>query len=209
MRKLVDRAEKMFSKKTSFQLLKESFTIILPSSKNIKTILFISSISMICAILIGFSFQTVEWFKDILSYIIEIDIALLGIVFTGYVFFQVLVNKELLKRLISEKHDDNESKLQESNEYFIGVMILYILFIFICIILKILFFKVDDSFLVFSNQCVNCIWATLLLFLFLYYAFALLWEIKSFIFNIFQIFNGYTATQILEYIKENKNGNSN
>lgn len=164
---------------------------------------------MICAITIGFSLQTVEWFKDILSYIIEIDIALLGIVFTGYVFFQVLVNKELLKRLISEKHDDNESKLQESNEYFIGVMILYILFIFICIILKILFFKVDDSFLVFSNQCVNCIWATLLLFLFLYYAFALLWEIKSFIFNIFQIFNGYTATQILEYIKEDKNGNSN
>ena len=202
----IDTVTKMLSTKSSFQLLIKSLNIFRPTKEHALTIGFISIISIVCGMFLGFSAKTVDLSKDILSYFIEIDIALLGIIFTGYVFFQVLVNKELLKRLLSENnHKTDESKLQESNEYFVQVMILYVLFIFLCIIIKILLSTVNNSFVLFRCNMLNNILASSLLIIFIYYELFIIWEVKSFIFNIFQIFNGYTATQIIESIQDESN----
>ena len=92
--------ESMYYQGSSFSLLIESFRLIVPTRKTWKTAIFIFMVGLPIGLWIGFSNNTVELVKDILTYLIDIDIALFGITFTGYVFFQVLISVTLQKKVI-------------------------------------------------------------------------------------------------------------
>lgn len=197
--------ESMSYQGSSFSLLVESFQLILPTRNTWKTSIFILAIGLPIGFLIGFSDNTVELVKDILTYIIDIDIGLLGITFTGYVFFQVLVTVTLQKRLLKTQDKTSKNNInmfQKSNRYYVNIMLLYAIFIFACIVTRIVLSNIDNNTVMFSCNLINNIAATLIIFVYMYYGLYIIWELKSFIFNLYQTYNAYSLDQYYSSIKE-------
>ena len=133
---------------------------------------------------------------------IDIMLGIFGIVFTGYTFFQALMNKQLLVRMLSNNSEDNEdktkSKLQETNESFVEYMMLNLISIIVSLLLKIILSSIPAEFVAFSKMLTNNIIATLLISLYFYFILTIIWEVKSFIYNVFQVFNMHAGTRVLE-----------
>ena len=124
---------------------------------------------------------------DIVESLNAIILALFGIVFTGYALFQALIDNNMLERMLIVKGE--KTTVQISNEYFLNVMLLDIF----CIILNtglLLLLKVFPIGLLNYGNLTVAIISTIALFC-LYFTIQILviWEMKSFVFNIFQFFN--------------------
>lgn len=203
----VDLLEKMLEPQTSARIMVESFENLNPTPKDIKKILFIFLIAFIPAFLIGYSVDTVTLFREAVEKINDVLLAIFGIVFTGYVFFQALINNELLIRMLNdkiEKYGKEKSKLQETNEEFVYLMMICLFFILLNLFLVLCFGAVPNDFVCFDERIYNNVLAIILLDLYFFFVFYIMWEIKSFIFNIFQLFKMHAGTRVIEIINEEK-----
>lgn|GEM_PF-1013808 len=203
------KIQKLFIKRSSSEVMKEAFKIICPQKTTWMSCLVFSIISISIAIIIGSSSDTVQLFYNSVEIFNTVILAIFGIVFTGYVFFQALLNNELLKRLIDadstnkfEKIEKGtKSLLQESNEYFVYLTILNIIEIIINVILLILIGSIPNDFIVFSSLVLNNIIACIGISIYYSFSFLILWEMKCFIYNIFQLFNAHAGAKAIEIMK--------
>lgn len=201
----VDLLEKMLAPQTSSTILMKSLDNLKPIKQDLKKIVIICLMSVVPAVLAGCSKDTVVIFRDSLEKINDVLLAIFGIIFTGYVFFQALINNELLVRMINDKvkkKDGEISKLQETNEEFVYLMMTCAVSIIFNLFLLLCFGAIPDDFAVLKNEVYNIIIAVILLCLYFSYIFYFMWEIKSFIFNIFQLFKLYAGTRLIEIINE-------
>ena len=129
-------------------------------------------------------------------------VALFGIVFTGYALFQALIDKDMLKRMLKVK--EGKTNIQISNDYFLNVMILDIF----CVILNIGLLLLLKVFPVELLNYVDAIFISVVAIVFFTFYFSIqalaIWEMKSFVFNIYQFFNINAGTKAVEILKENK-----
>lgn len=218
----IKKIEKLMQKHSSKEILKGAFYIIRPQRKCWISDLVITLISIFGSVIIALSNDTIKLLDNTVNIFNNVVLALFAIVFTGYAFFQALINNELLKRLIhadakegvedkTKAIDDPKSLLQESNEYFIDVMMLDIVEIIINVI-QLIFLQCLPIRLPFN---VSLIIANILkiTYMSVYFAFSLsvIWEMKSFIFNTFQLFNAHASAKALEILEnegDKNNGNS-
>ena len=208
----IDLLQKMLEPQSSDQIMLESFESLKPTKKEIKKFLFICLVALIPALLIGYSEDTIDLFENSVEKINAILLAIFGIVFTGYVFFQALVNDDLLIRMFNSKTEKNgkdKSKLQETNEEFVNLMMLCLFFILLNLFLSLCLGAVPNDFVCFERRIYNNALAILLLNLYFFFAFYIMWEIKSFIFNIFQLFKMHAGTRVMEIIEKEKDEEPN
>ncbi|WP_432776071.1 hypothetical protein AAFJ72_03500 [Brevibacillus gelatini] len=208
----VKKIEKLFSSRSSWTLFKEALIDILTEKDSRSSILVFGIISIIPAGLIGVSKDTVELTYKAVSNLNSIILALFAIVFTGYALFQALVNNDLLRRLLiadakkSRKvsGDDNagRSKLQESNEYFIKLMMSIISAIVINVLLLLVIGSLPKDFCLPLNNTINNTMAAILIWIYFLYMFRILWEMKSFVYNMFQLFNAHAGSKAIELLKK-------
>lgn len=196
--------ESMFELKSSEKLLIGSFNIFVPRKNNIIKCLCSFIISLILAGVIGFSLYTIDIMEKVAETFIAVYIGLLGVTFTGYAFFQALITGKLIELLIDRPDErKKENKFLETNESFVKLILLYIFFLLMNIILKILFSSIDVNTNVFSNAQVNNSVATMGIIVYMYCSLIAVWHVKSYVYNIFQIFN---LRAIREYL-DNKSDN--
>ena len=88
------------------------------------------------------------------------------------------------------------------NESFVELMLLYISFLTLNIVLKILLSTVDDTFKMFNDVTVNSALAITGIWVYTYCSLIAVWHVKSYVYNIFQVFNLHA---IGEYIESKKN----
>lgn len=197
----------LYKKTSSTKLLFEALKLISPLKVGVGRFLVFILISLVLSFLIAWSVETIQLFINAVQVLNTATIGLFGIVFMGYAFFQALINDDLLMRLLSIKKqgDDKESKLQESNEYFAKVMILDILAIFINILIIIIFSSIEKNlfFILWGNVSNNII-TTLVISLYLYFSLNVVWEMKCFVFNLFQLFNAHAATKAVDILNRDK-----
>ena len=62
-----------------------------------------------------------------------------------------------------------------------------------------------DFYLPFFKSKVNNTIAFVLIYLYLYFSLSVVWEMKSFVFNLFQAFNFYAGVKASDLIKSQKN----
>ena len=199
----VDLLEKMLEPQTSSTILIKSLDNLRPTKKDWKKVGLICLASAVPAVLVGCSKDTVVIFRDSIEKINDVLLAIFGIVFTGYVFFQALINNELLIRMINDKvkkKDREISKLQETNEEFVYLMMMCTVSIIFNLFLLLCFRAIPDDFTVLKDGTYNDIIATILLCVYFSCSFYIMWEIKSFIFNIFQLFKLHAGTRLIEII---------
>lgn len=201
----------LYKKTSSTKLLFEALKLISPLKVGVGRFLVFILISLVLSFLIAWSVETIQLFINAVQVLNTATIGLFGIVFMGYAFFQALINDDLLMRLLSIKKqgDDKESKLQESNEYFAKVMILDILAIFINILIIIIFSSIEKNlfFILWGNVSNNII-TTLVTSLYLYFSLNVVWEMKCFVFNLFQLFNAHAATKAVDILNRDKDNKS-
>lgn len=202
----MDVVENMFASRSSNHILASAVKMCIPKNDS-KWQCFISLlISIILSYLIATSNETVTIFHDGVFLINDVFLALFSIVFTGYAFFQALIGKEMLIRLFQEtvrNGEKDESKFQEINELFADVMMIILLCIFISIILILVLKCVPQDANILESQAYNELLAGIGISMYFYMVFMVLFEIKSFIFNVFELFNFHAGTKILEYMSEN------
>ena len=204
---------KLLKNQSSTRLIVNSLKIFKQTKRTLKRQLILYVISVFVSIFVGASYDTKSIMVDTVQTILDIILALFGIIFTGYAFFQALINDELLIRLMkntSKDGDDEEkSKLQETNEEFIHCMMLNILIILLSFLLKIVVNSIPDDFVIFDKLIYNNICATVLISIYIYIVISVVWEVKSFIFNLFQLFNVYAGTRVLEIYDKNSDDSEN
>ena len=199
----VEAILKLFRTKSSNQALKTAFRELFPRKKIEIHHMLVMFFSLTIGICLKNSNVTFTTFIDIVESLNAIILALFGIVFTGYALFQALIDNNMLERMLIVKGE--KTTVQISNEYFLNVMLLDIF----CIILNtglLLLLKVFPIGLLNYGNLTVAIISTIALFC-LYFTIQILviWEMKSFVFNIFQFFNISAGSKAVEILKRNKN----
>lgn len=203
----IENIEKLFSNECSEDILKRALKSLRLKKEYWKTYLVMFFLCLIPSIGIGVAEDTVILSYDLANDLLNLFIALFGVIFTGYVFFQALVNNQLLIQMINsegEIHGKRVSKFQETNENFVELMMQYMIGILFSLFIKIALSFFPNEFVLFSSNFLNNSCAGVLLLIYLFLTVLILWKMISFLFNIFQLFNAHAGAKALEIIKEDK-----
>jgi hypothetical protein len=198
--KALKNSDRLKSEQNSSQVLLDSFGILKPKSTKdfLRRVGFIT-IELWLAWRLATQTNTIELANDIIKIIIPVLVALISVVFTGYSIFQALINDKLLIALSSV----DKGNLYTTNKYFAEVLIYQIACIIVDILLVVFLITIPKEWCLFINNLTNHIFTVLFLAIILYCNIEAIWEIKSFIFNVFQLFNLHAYARIVE-MKEKK-----
>lgn len=143
--------------------------------------------------------------SDITVNINTVIIPLFGIIITGYAIFQALANGNTLIRLIQVSHKKESNKFAIYNIYFYGISIFYLGIIIMNFLLLITFkYLPSDWSLGLFSDSINEYIAAALITVYLVIIFNFLIEMKSFIYNLFQIFITNATSSAIEYLEDDK-----
>lgn len=206
----MDVIQRLLENKSSDKVMLSSLDVFKFSKKNVKKQILLYIVALVPSVLMGVAMDTQVILKDSIQLVLDVLLALFGIVFTGYSFFQALINKELLVRMVENTVCDKRtgverSKLQETNESFVECMMLNLISIVSTLLIAIIVNCVPNDFLCFERLVYNNILVIALISFYFYFILTTIWEVKSFIFNIFQLFNIYAGTRIVELFKNQDN----
>lgn len=205
----IEVVERMLKAEKSEDLLKQSFGIYLKFDRgNIISRIIIILISICFSVKIS-TIETVIVMRDISSAMLDVALAVFGIIFTGYTLFQAVLNKELILIFMQDikkdaKKKESKNTLHITNWNFVQLMFQFAIMIFINLLLKISLTIIPDDFRVFSLEILNVMLAGILLFAYFYQAMVILWRLISFLYNIYQLFNTYAVSEYISSIDNNK-----
>lgn len=201
--KIMDNINDLTTESNSKSMLKKSLSLLSVNKQNvIRKLLFVGA-ELFVALIVARQFDTIIILNSIVEVFINVMLALLAIVFTGYAFFQALLNDRLLIALISD-NSGKKNKLVETNSYFVQVMMIQIFCLLVNIVVIISTIIIPDDWSWLSSKGINELIAALLIFAYLHLNIECIWEMKSFIFNTFQLFNLYAYSRIVSILKQEK-----
>ncbi|ELS0447647.1 hypothetical protein ACFJYC_03825 [Enterococcus faecalis] len=215
--KTIEEIEKLGEITSSNELMKRSlkkFCSINNLKNNKKLYCILAIISFVMTILLCFQNDKMNHVITIVSYMNDLFLGLLGIVFAGYALFQASLSDRLLKLMViksKKKHSgDTSFKYTELNESFFSLMCVYIAVIF----LNVLNFMVLNN----GERLITWLYIHCQLILYVYFFFyslcilSALLELKFFVFNLYSLINTSVANEILYSVKtelSKPNGNNN
>lgn len=196
----------------SSKILVQAIKILKISKENVyrKVLFVIIEVLMVIPLLI--SSTTIIRFTSILELLNGVLIAFFAVVFTGYALFQALVGERLLLYLVNETIEvdgEEKSQLEDSNDYFAEVMLIQFVLILLnlfCIMTINILADLNVFYILNFPQKEWIVGA--IIFIIVHLNFEALWEIKSFIFNVFQLFNSHAMARIIEIVEKEKEENS-
>lgn len=182
--------------------------ILKPSKKNIWRKICFIVVELLIAIVLIMNNNTITVFSEILEIMNAVLLAFFAVVFTGYALFQALIGDRLLLYLINETiEEDGEEKshLENSNYYFAKVMLLQFILILLNLFAIIILSIVPDLLVMqIISPFLKEVEGITIIFILFHFNFEVLWETKSFIFNVFQLFNMHAMARIIDIMKNTK-----
>lgn len=166
-----------------------------------KQILLIALVVLAMSIIIGVSTKTIPIIGGVVNILNGVIIAVFAIIFTGYTFFQALIGKKSLERMM-RNYEGNVPAFVYCNNYFAELMIVYVFAILINVFVLVMLEIVPSGWYLFGNVIVDNILASILIFVYLLFHFICIWEIKCFVFNIYQVFNIAAGDNIIEILNK-------
>ena len=197
---------------SSSKILVQAVKILKISKENVWRKLLFVIIEVLMAILLSISSTTLIRFTTILELLNGVLIAFFAVVFTGYTLFQALVGERLLLYLVNETiivDGEEKSQLEDSNGYFVEVMLIQFVLILLNLFCIVVFSMLADFNVFHIINFPQKEWIVgAIIFIIVHLNFEALWEIKSFIFNVFQLFNSHAMARIIEIVEKEKEENS-
>lgn len=192
----------------------KSTELFLKSIKNFKLsteraffLLFVFCLSMY--ILMGMVFPNTSAITIITDLAINVNtvvVPIFAVIITGYAIFQALANENTIITLLSVNHEDKVSKFAVYNLYFFGIVCCYLIIIIANFITLFVFKNIpvdwmNSNFSVVVNETIAAVCISFYFIIILNF----LIEIKSFIYNLFQVFiTSATASSISNIKKSNE-----
>lgn len=203
IKKAVENAENLTEKMNSSQVLKKSLKVLMPNADNVfrKLVFLIIEIFIVWEMVT--QIDTLALTKDVLEVFITILVALIAIVFTGYSFFQALINDKLLITLLSV--DNEHGNLTGTNKYFVEVMVFQMACTIVNLFIIIFAIVMPNDWCLFKDELANEVLSGIFLLCVIYCNIESIWEMKSFIFNVFQLFNLHAYARIRDIKEKNEN----
>lgn len=167
--------------------------------------------SFLLSIPLSFSNNTVIIYRNISSDLLNVLLALFGIIFTAFALLQAYININILENMVPLKYDEDVSikihdkntkiAIHKINENFMILLMLSLVNIIIFLILKMLLYCIPEDFILlndvmFSNIC--CLVLSTILFMLLFYNII---SLKSVIRDLYVLFNLGTITAIYKIEK--------
>ena len=203
--------EKLLQLEPSEKLLFKAFKGLKVKKKDRKSRRILIMVCIVLGAIVGMNQDTVSIFKESVDSILNILLGFFGIIFTGYALFQAFMNRELLFQLMTDiakgENGEEKTRLQDINENFVYLMLLYVVAIIISLITKIGLFCISYDFLLFSTLIVNNIIAEIMITGYFIFMGIILWRTISFVSSIFYLFNVYAVAQLLEELDDGPNNN--
>ena len=160
--KALQNAEKLREKTSSSEVFRNALRKILyPNKKNIIRKIIFLFIEIMIGTIIACQMDTIELTRQVIDVFITILLALIAIVFTGYAFFQALVNDKMLVALLSV--DSEEGNLIGSNKYFTEVMIFQVGCLLLDMLIMIFMITLPQYWNLFNNAYLNVVLSIILL----------------------------------------------
>ncbi|MEC0093430.1 hypothetical protein [Paenibacillus macquariensis] len=188
------------------KLILKSLRSIMPSKRRK---LFITAALFLSVVIYLFYFSraytnAIERTMNLIETVNTISLPVLGLAVTGYAIFQALANGDTLITML-KVNENEKSKFQEYNYFFLAFSILYI-FIIIINFLTIVFLRnvsLDWHISFFSLTVNNVIYSLVMsiYFTFILNAFV---EIKCFVYNLYQIFSTNASAKGITYLNSNE-----
>lgn len=200
--KVMSNAEKLTEKSNSNKVFLQSLKILKPNKSNFLHKLIFGIIEVAVALIMAKRTDTIGLTENVLQVVITVMLAFLAVVFTGYAFFQALINDKLLISMIATG-DNKNNKLSEANIYFAEVMIFQIGCMLLDLLVIVFMIVLPEDWTLLSNNTLNEALATIGISFLLYCNVESIWEMKSFIYNVFQLFNLHAYSRIAK-IQENQ-----
>ena len=187
-KKVMSNAEKLTEKSNSNKVFLQSLKLLKTNKNNFLHKLIFGIIEVTVAFIMAKRTDTIGLTENVLQVVITVMLAFLAVVFTGYAFFQALINDKLLVSMIATG-DNKNNKLSEANIYFAEVMIFQIGCMLLDLLVIVFMIVLPEGWTLLSNNMLNEALATIGISFLLYCNVESIWEMKSFIFNVFQLFN--------------------
>jgi hypothetical protein len=132
-----------------------------------------------------------------------IIIPIFAIVITGYAIFQALANGQTMITLITVRHGEESSKFKIYNLYFFGIGICYLILIITNFLLMIFFNDLPrDWHLPYLSQRLSELISATLISFYIVLVLNFLIEVKSFIYNLFQVFITNASSNAISFLEE-------
>ena len=128
-------------------------------------------------------------------------VAFIAMQMGAYALFQALLSDQLIWELYK-----NGDMLDEANNSFLGVMLLFWFGIMINIVLIIVMKMIPEDMLLFNELWINNVVAIILVIVYLIFHIRVLFEVRNFAINLYRVFVAYNKISILKSL-EDKNRN--
>ncbi|MGA3601194.1 hypothetical protein [Lysinibacillus agricola] len=196
--RLSDNIRKLvrFKDYSSNKLTRETLKMFTLSKQRTWILLFLFLILFLITKFILFDEKTaVEIIANLTNILNSILTPMFAVIITGYAIFQAIANESTLLVLLKVTHKDDESKFAVYNKYFYGIAILYLSLTIINMVMQFIFSNLSKEwFLPIFNNHYNESIAAVLISLYLVVIINALIELKSFTYNLFQVFVTSTAS---------------
>ena len=185
-------------------LIERAIHEIEPNKSNWLSSSIITLISAGLAFTIGFLSQTVELVHTICIYILEIQLALFGCVFTAYSIINAFFSDEYMKRLSQIMENDERSILMKSIAYYESVLFLFFIGIGSSGLVLIISSIIPPETLLFSNVVIDNILVSVLLFIYLLFSVRVFYEVKIVIYNTLMLYRQRIAFKFLDFASQDR-----
>ncbi|GIO35759.1 hypothetical protein J41TS12_06200 [Paenibacillus antibioticophila] len=142
--------------------------------------------------------------KEIVGNAQSILISLFSVVITGYAIFQALTNGKTLIAMLKVNRE-KMSKFQEYNYFFFSISLLYLFIIIFNFITSIFLNNIPDKWsLLFLDKKTNDTLYSVLMSLYIVFILNALIEMKSFVYNLYQLFSTHAVASAIQQIEKEK-----
>lgn len=152
------------------------------------------------AIPIGISVKTVSIAAESIEIINNIFVAFVAMEMGAYALFQALLSDQLIWELYKKK-----DLIKESNESFLGVILLFWAAILINLFLTIALKVIPEDFLLLKNVDYSNRIAVGLLIIYYTVSTRIMFEVRNFAINLYKVFVAYNKITVLKMIEKREN----
>jgi len=179
-------------------LFLETLSEIRPSRKSVWQYIFSFFLTVVVVVLIMFIGNIVETMRYSIEILNTVALAFIAIIFGTYAIFQALLSDATFWALLNTENN----LLDVSNKSFLHTILLYLFYIIFNCVLEILLYIIPYDFYLPDSLLIANSLASILIGIYFWFSFVLIYEIKNFAVNLYQMFNVYNIYRALEVVEK-------
>mgnify|MGYP000111316097 CR=1 FL=1 len=191
----------------SKELIKHSLNEIKSNKENIFGTIMSALLGAFFALWMGFSINTIELFHKALEILLNVQLVIFGFIFSIYSIILAFFSDDYVEKIVQVDDESKKPFLIKILTYYESILFLYFINVSLTGVIIFLMICVPLNFRLFSNNIVNNITSTILMFFYFSFSFRIFYELKSTIYNTIMLFRSSITYRLLSFIQKDNDNN--